>query len=102
GSRECCDIACECEQHNGLHVYSPNVFVEIVDELENACPPGKTGRLLVTLLNNPDFPMIRYQIGDMAEAADSDFCSCGLTWPRIKRLQGRADDMLTTEDGTLL
>jgi phenylacetate-CoA ligase len=102
GSRECCDMACECQEHNGLHVYSPNVYVEVVDEHGQACPPGENGRLLITLLNNPSFPMIRYEIGDLAEWAEPGQCSCGLPWPRLKSLQGRADDMLTTEDGTLL
>jgi len=102
GSRECCDIACECSHHQGLHVYSPNVFVEVVDEHGAACPPGRTGRILVTLLNNPTFPMIRYQIGDLGQWAEPGPCPCGVAWPRLLSLQGRADDMLTTEDGTLL
>jgi phenylacetate-CoA ligase len=102
GSRECCDMACECPRHNGLHVYSPNVFLEIVDECGAPCPPGETGDLLVTLLNNSSFPMIRYKIGDLAEWAEPGRCACGSAWPRLKSLQGRADDMLTTEDGTLL
>ena len=102
GSRECCDMACECQRHSGLHVYSPNVFLEIVDEQGAPCPPGETGHLLVTLLNNSSFPMIRYKIGDLAEWAEPGRCPCGSAWPRLKSLQGRADDMLTTEDGTLL
>jgi phenylacetate-CoA ligase len=37
GSRECCDMACECRCHTGLHVYAPNVFLEIVDDSGNEC-----------------------------------------------------------------
>jgi len=102
GSRECADIACECSAHAGLHVYSPNVFVEVVDESGRRCPPGETGRLLITLLNNLSFPMIRYEIGDLGVWAEPAPCPCGLPFPRLQSLQGRADDMLTTEDGTLL
>ena len=102
GSRECADIACECAQHSGLHVFSPSVFVEVVDEEGRECPPGQTGRILVTLLNNLAFPMIRYQIGDLGVWADRGPCPCGLAFPRLQSLQGREDDMLTTEDGTLL
>lgn len=102
GSRECADIACECSQHAGLHVYSPVVYVEVVDNEGHECPPGKPGRLLVTLLNNPSFPMIRYQIGDMGVWAEPGACSCGLAFPRLQSLQGREDEMLATEDGTLL
>lgn len=102
GSRECCDMACECRQHRGLHVYSPNVFIEIVDEAGSPCAPGQTGRILVTLLNNPGFPLVRYQIGDLAQWAEPGPCPCGLAWPRLQSLQGRADEMLLTEDGTWL
>jgi phenylacetate-CoA ligase len=102
GSRECCDMACECNRHHGLHVFSPNAFIEIVDDQGQPCRPGQTGRILVTLLNNASFPMIRYQIGDLGQWAEPGPCECRLAWPRIQSLQGRADDMLTTEDGTLL
>jgi phenylacetate-CoA ligase len=102
GSRECADIACECAHHAGLHVYSPNVLVEVVDDNGAPCPPGLSGRILVTLLNNLSFPMIRYEIGDLGVPAESGVCPCGLAFPRLASIQGRADDMLTTEDGTLL
>ncbi len=101
GSRECCDMACECRYHTGLHVFSPNAFLEIVDENGRECPPGTTGRILVTLLNNPTFPMIRYDIGDMGTWSATDRCPCGSSFPRLQSVQGRADDMLITEDGTL-
>jgi phenylacetate-CoA ligase len=102
GSRECADIACECAAHAGLHIYSPNVFVEVVDQHGKTCVPGEPGRILVTLLTNLGFPMIRYQIGDMGIWAESAACPCGLPFPRLQSVQGREDDMLTTMDGTLL
>jgi len=80
----------------------PNVHLEIVDEQGAPCPPGQVGRVLVTLLNNWQFPMIRYAIGDLAEWAPPGPCACGLAWPRLRGLQGRQDDMLLTEDGTLI
>lgn len=101
GSRECADIACECPAHTGLHVYSPNVHVEVVNDEGNPVSAGETGRILVTLLNNHSFPMIRYAIGDLAVAADNSTpCPCGLPFPRLDSIQGREDDMLTTESGT--
>jgi phenylacetate-CoA ligase len=102
GSRDCAEIACECAAHAGLHVYSPTVFVEVVDESGQSCPPGRTGRVLITLLRNGLFPMIRYDIGDLAQWAEPGACSCGLAWPRLKHLEGRADDMLMLADGTRL
>ncbi len=102
GSRECTDIACECSAHSGLHIYSPNVFVEVVDDLGQACPPGVTGRILVTLLHNFTFPLIRYEIGDMGTLAGPEHCPCGLAFPKIENVQGRKDDMLLTSDGMLI
>jgi phenylacetate-CoA ligase len=37
--------------------------------------------------------MIRYRIGDIS-SIDDEVCPCGRTSPRIKRIQGRVDDML--------
>jgi phenylacetate-CoA ligase len=102
GSRDCADIACECAAHHGLHIYAPNVFVEVVDSSGQPCSPGETGRILVTLLTNLSFPMIRYQIGDMGIRAEPGPCPCGLAFPRLQSLQGREDDMLALADGTLL
>ena len=100
GSRECCDLACECRHHNGLHIFSPNAFLETVDDQGAPTPPGVPGRLLVTLLNNRAFPLIRYEIGDLATPAPADRCPCGSPFPRIHQLCGRQDDLLTTQDGT--
>ena len=101
GSRDCCDMACECVQHAGLHIFAPNAYLEIVDETGRECPPGQPGRILVTLLNNLSFPMIRYEVGDIGAWAEPGDCPCGSPFPRIQSLQGRHDDMLVTEDGTL-
>ncbi len=102
GSRECADMACECSAHAGLHVYSPNVHVEIVDETGRACPPGTPGRVLVTLLQNFAFPMIRYEIGDVGVWAAPGSCVCGRSFPRLERIEGRQDEMLVAEDRTLV
>lgn len=101
GSRDCCDLACECSQHKGMHIYSPQAFIEIVDENGNECPPGKQGRILVTMLNNLSFPMVRYSIGDMSAWLKPGACPCGSPFPLMENVTGREDDMLTTEDGTL-
>lgn len=102
GSRECNDIACECHLHQGLHIYSPAVFVEIVDDFGQPIEAGKSGRILVTMLNNYSFPMIRYEIGDVGVQAKGQPCPCGLPFPKLAEIQGRLDDMLYTAEGTVL
>lgn len=102
GSRECTDMACECAHHTGLHVFSRNCFLEVVDDQFEPCRPGQLGRLLVTILTNFTFPMIRYEIGDVAAWAETtEPCPCGLPYPRLRSIEGRQDDLLVTEDGTL-
>jgi phenylacetate-CoA ligase len=60
GSRELMDMACDCEYHQGLHVNPYLQYIEILDENDQPCPPGKTGRIVVTQLHNPVMPFIRY------------------------------------------
>lgn len=97
GTRECADIACECEQ-GGLHIYSPFVHLEVVSDAGEPLPVGSFGRLLVTILSNRRFPLIRYDIGDMA-ALSNDRCACGSAFPLLRSLEGRAVEMLTSASG---
>ena len=97
GSRDCTDMACECER-GGLHVYSHHVHLEVVGEDGRPLPAGQAGRLLVTLLGNRSFPMIRYEIGDVAALAEGA-CPCGRPFPLLDRLEGRALEFLTALDG---
>jgi phenylacetate-CoA ligase len=43
GSREVGDIACECEQHGGLHISPLTHYVEILSEDGRPAAPGQTG-----------------------------------------------------------
>jgi len=97
GSRDCGDMACECD-HGNLHIYTPNVVLEIVDEDGHPVEPGATGRILVTILGNRSFPLIRYEIGDIGSLS-SDRCSCGRSFPLMKQIEGRTMEMLQTTDG---
>ena len=80
-------MAMQCPKHDHLHVMNASVYIEIVDEQGAACPPGKMGRVLVTSLHSYAMPIIRYDIGDLAEWGEP--CDCGLTSPVIARLWGR-------------
>lgn len=100
GSRDCSAMACECAS-GGLHIYANHVFLEVVDESGRPLPPGATGRILVTLLNNYSFPLIRYEIGDAGSLAPSP-CRCGLAWPLLDRVEGRLEEFLHTPSGAYL
>jgi phenylacetate-CoA ligase len=98
GSRECTEMACEC-RHGRMHIYANHVLLEVVDEQGRPVPPGTPGRILVTLLNNHSFPMIRYEIGDVG-ALGEGICPCGSPYPILDRVEGRSSEFLKTGSGT--
>lgn len=90
-------IALQCPENEHYHVQSEDVIVEVLDEGGNPCAPGAIGRLVVTSLHNLAMPLIRYEIGDYAEAGAP--CSCGRGLPVLSRIAGRLRGMLTAPDG---
>jgi phenylacetate-CoA ligase len=84
----------ECTEQNGFHVWSDIALVEVIDpKTGEQLESGEKGDLTLTMLQKEALPMIRYRIGDIS-SVDEDVCPCGRTSPRIKRIQGRVDDML--------
>ena len=84
----------ECSEQNGFHIWSDIAYVEIVDpKTGEPLDTGEKGELTITMLQKEALPMIRYRIGDVSSIED-EMCPCGRTSPRIKRIQGRVDDML--------
>lgn len=90
-------LALQCPQHDHLHILSGTVHVEIVDEAGQACPVGQPGRVLVTGLHSYAMPLIRYELGDLAEWGPP--CDCGITLPVIRRLWGRTRHQLRLPSG---
>ena len=90
-------IALQCPSHEHYHVQSEGVLVEILDEQGRPCAPGQVGRVVVTDLHNFATPLVRYEIGDYAEAGDA--CACGRGLPVLLRIIGRVRNMLVTADG---
>lgn len=90
-------LAIQCPLHDHYHVQSENVFLEIVDEQDRACPPHQPGRVLISTLHNFATPLIRYELGDYAEFGDP--CSCGRGLPVIKQIFGRKRNRLIFPDG---
>ena len=100
GCEEVSLIACECEEHRGLHVNADAVFTEIVPDDRLGSTPG-AGKLLVTDLTNRAMPLIRYQVGDVVVPSDRT-CACGRGLPLIESVVGRDADYVLTPAGTLI
>ncbi len=101
GTRDLGGVACECDAHTGLHASIENNYIEIVRDLESGepAPPGETGHIVVTNLNNHGMPFIRYSIEDMGAWSTRDRCPCGRELPLMAVVEGRRVDMFRTPDG---
>ncbi|MEF8879509.1 MAG: hypothetical protein V5A64_03850 [Candidatus Thermoplasmatota archaeon] len=76
GTSEVWAVAFECPEHNGYHLTSENVIMEIVDDNNERVNPGERGHILLTDLTNYVMPFIRYDIGDIGVLSD-EVCQCG-------------------------
>jgi phenylacetate-CoA ligase len=102
GTTEGFQIAGECEHHN-LHILSPHVFVEILDENGREVKPNCWGHVVVTRLDSFSMPLIRYRLGDLAMKAELNAkCKCGRPFPMLKKVIGRDTDVIKTPSGNTL
>jgi phenylacetate-CoA ligase len=96
-AREAGYLGLQCPEHEHYHVQSEEVLLEVIDAEGRPCRTGEPGRVVVTPLHNFAMPLIRYDIGDMAELGDA--CSCGRGLPVLKRVLGRRQNMLVLPSG---
>ena len=83
-------IAYETEAREGL-VIDEGVLVELVRPgTGDPVAPGEVGEVVVTLLFNPEYPLIRFGTGDLSALLPGT-SPCGRTSARIKGWMGRAD-----------
>ncbi|MGH7325520.1 MAG: phenylacetate--CoA ligase family protein [Candidatus Rokuibacteriota bacterium] len=87
-------VSGECEAREGLHIADDHFLPEVVDPATGEpLGPGDQGELVLTTLTKRGLPMIRYRTGDVT-ALTLEPCRCGRTSARMRRIVGRADDML--------
>ncbi|MFA6197906.1 MAG: phenylacetate--CoA ligase family protein [Patescibacteria group bacterium] len=101
GSREVGGIACSCPGGQGLHLSAWNSFVEILNDDLRPIAAGQMGRVYVTTLHNYSMPLLRYDIGDLAEYALSG-CTCGRGTPLLAKVHGREMTVFRTRDKTIV
>ncbi len=84
-------IALQCPHHDHYHVQAETVIVEVLRDDGLPCAPGEIGRVVLTDLVNFGMPLIRYELGDYAEAGST--CDCGRGLPVLTRIMGRYRNM---------
>jgi phenylacetate-CoA ligase len=99
-SQELGYIALQCPASGLYHVLAESVIVEILDQNDAPCREGEAGRVVVTDLHNFATPLIRYDVGDWAEAGPP--CKCGRGLPTLTRILGRQRNLLLMPDGSRL
>ncbi len=97
-SQELGIIAVQCPDSDLYHVMDETMIVEVLGADGEACAPGEIGRVVVTDLHNYATPMVRYDIGDYAEAGGP--CSCGRGLHTLKRILGRERNLIAMPDGS--
>ncbi|HEX8948586.1 MAG TPA: hypothetical protein VF790_06470, partial [Dissulfurispiraceae bacterium] len=100
GCEEVSLIACECREHNGLHINMDTLLVEFVKD-GFPIAAGAEGAIVVTDLTNSGMPFIRYKVGDVG-IPSGNTCECGCTYPLMESLEGRIADYIVTPDGNYI
>ena len=90
-------IALQCPGREHYHVQSETCLVEVLDAEDRPCKPGDLGRVVITALHSFAMPLLRYDIGDYAELGEA--CACGRGLPVLRRIIGRARNMLILPNG---
>lgn len=87
-------VAYECSAQDGMHINEDHFIVEVIDpETGEPVPDGEKGELVFTCISKEALPIIRYRTRDIS-AVTREKCACGRTFLRMKKPQGRTDDML--------
>lgn len=80
-----------CEGPSGPHylVNAELVFLELLNERDQPCAVGETGRVVITPFFSTAQPLIRYVQGDLATWGEPEVS--GITLPVLARIEGRVD-----------
>ena len=96
GMTEACANASQCRNM----IYHEDFELGVIERVETRRVDGVIeGNLLCTGFATPDFPLIRYEPGDIGVWTDDTQCSCGLQSPTLSGILGRMDDYVVTPEG---
>jgi phenylacetate-CoA ligase len=91
-------FATECERHEGHHVNLDYGIMEIVDDKGERVKKGEMGWVVGTSLHNWGMPFLRYKTNDVT-TVNVEGCTCGRTFPIMKDVMTKAEDIIVTKDG---
>ncbi len=86
------------------YIYTPSVFIEILDSKNNPVKDGEMGRIVLTKLDGFAMPLIRYDSGDLGVMLPREEYpkSRRYNFPLLKSVIGRNTDIIETSSGNKL
>lgn len=101
GTTEGGPLSFECIDYD-YHIHSDYVKIEFLDEENQPVSYGKPGHTIITKLYGSGTPIIRYKgIDDIAIPIKKE-TSCGITSEMIKKIEGRASELIYLPNGKTL
>jgi phenylacetate-CoA ligase len=94
GSEEFQMLAWQCPAKIGYHIDADTLVMEFVDEGGQPAAPGEKGEVVCTSLFNRAMPLLRYAVGDVGVPSEQKSCECGITFPLMKVLEGRKEQLI--------
>lgn len=90
----------ECEMHQGGHIPSDLIIVELLDENNQPVNDGEAGEVTITTLGVEGMPLVRFKTGDIC-IRYSEPCKCGRQSPRLSSVIGRKGQMIKFKGTTI-
>ena len=90
----------ECEMHNGGHIPSDLIIVELLDENNNPVKDGEAGEVTITTIGVEAMPLLRFKTGDICIRM-SEKCKCGRHSARLSSVIGRKGQMIKFKGTTM-
>jgi len=84
-----------------FYLYTPNVFLELLDDESSPVDDGSIGRVIITKLDGYAMPLVRYDTGDLAIILPKDQYPSqrDMAFPLLKQVVGRNTDIIKTSNG---
>lgn len=90
----------ECEAHEGGHIPSDLIIVELLDENNKPVADGEPGEVTITTIGVEGMPLVRFKTGDMC-IRFSKPCKCGRNSARLSSVIGRKGQMIKFKGTTI-
>ena len=90
----------ECEMHQGGHIPSDLIIVELLNENNQPVEDGIAGEVTITTIGVEGMPLVRFKTGDIC-IRYSQPCKCGRQSARLSSVIGRKGQMIKFKGTTI-